>query len=386
MRPNNVFLISISSTLRVMGFSPAWIFTAIYMNTVLHTELYIVGLVYTIGGVISAIAQIYSGKLGDRFGYKKIILLFYGISSVFFVLLYVASSLNVSDILFSALFICAMAVNSVSRPSVNALMSLSSKTALGGFSSLRVGANIGWGMGPAIGGLMISQFGYHVVYLMSLSAYITAAAISFFLRDVRGEVTKKYKIRLSSLDHRLIVLSVISLLLFIVQAQESVTLSNFATVFRGLSDGMIGLIYLVNGVFVVIFQIPAYRITSKIGLSRGFVIGALIYSLGYFSMALDYSLLEFVSSMIILTLGEDFAFPVGLAFASKVTGNKDVGVNMGVYNAFISFGRSLGPVMGGAALSYVSSSTLLWALVTLPGFLAVIIFVSRISKDIRRFG
>lgn len=384
MRPNNVFLISLSSTLRVMGFSPAWIFTAIYMHTVLHTELYIVGIVYTIGGALSAIVQVYSGRLGDRFGYRRIILLFFLISSVFFSFLYAAATLRIPEIPFSILFVSSMVVNSVSRPSTNALISLSSKTALGGFSSLRVGANIGWGIGPAIGGLIISLFGYHTVYLLSLANFLIAAVISYFLVEIRGEVTEKQKIRLTDVDHRLILLGIISLLLFIVQAQESVTLSNFATVFRGLSAGMIGIIYFANGVFVVIFQIPAYRITSKIGLSKGFIIGGLIYSIGYFTMSLDYTLLEFVLSMVFLTLGEDFAFPIGLALASKLTGRRNVGANMGIYNAFISFGRSLGPVMGGFALSYVSSSTLLWAIVTLPGFFAVMIFASGVSKDIRR--
>ena len=49
-----------------------------------------------------------------------------------------------------------MIMNGLQSPSSNALVSQSSQVQLKGFSILRVGNNLGWGFGPAIGGFILS--------------------------------------------------------------------------------------------------------------------------------------------------------------------------------------------------------------------------------------
>ena len=47
---------------------------------------------------------------------------------------------------------------------------------------------------------------------------------------------------------------------------------------------------------------------------------------------------------------------------------------MGLYNAFISVGRAMGPLVGGAVLSITSVPFEIWGLATLSGFLSAAVF------------
>lgn len=383
MRPNNVFLLSISSALTGFGFSSTWVFTSIYMHSVLGMSFYLVGAVFTVSGLLAAGAQVYGGRLGDLFGHKRIMIALSSSSMIVFLALFLISSFKTNAILFSSLFILNIVLNSTIIAPSNALISLSSKSALGGFSSLRVANNIGWGFGPFLGGVVVAVYGYPYLYLIGVFTFFFAAITATILRNVQGQVSEHRSLSLGKIDPKHIFLGISALLLFMIQGQESVTLTNYATVFRGLSAFDIGIIFFVNGLFVILFQAPISKITEKIGLPAGFVAGIFLYFAGFFSMAYDYTLFWFSMSMVIATVGEDFAFPAGNALVSELSGNRDVGLYMGLFNAFLSMGRSFGPILGGVALTYIANAQLLWMTVTASGLIGIIVFMVKVYPSVK---
>ena len=70
----NVSLVTIVSTFRGLGFSSIWIYSALYLRTILGLSIFQDGLIITIGSSFAAILQIYGGILSDRFGYKRTII------------------------------------------------------------------------------------------------------------------------------------------------------------------------------------------------------------------------------------------------------------------------------------------------------------------------
>ena len=383
VRTNNVFLLSITSALTGFGFSSTWVFTSLYMNHVLGVSFYLVGAVFTVSGLLAAVAQVYGGRLGDIFGHKRVMIILSSSSTIVFLALFLVSSLNTNVVLFSSLFVLNIVLNSTIIAPSNALISLSSRSALGGFTYLRVANNIGWGFGPFIGGTIVAVYGYPYLYLIGVFTFSTAAVTASFLKHMEGHVSGGGGLSLRKIDPKHIFLGISALLLFMIQGQESVTLTNYASVFRNLGAFDIGVIFFINGLFVILLQAPISKITEKIGLSTGFVVGIFLYFAGFFSMAYDYTLFWFSISMVVATIGEDFAFPAGNALVSRISGNRDVGLHMGLFNAFISMGRSFGPVLGGFALTYIASAQLLWFTVTVSGLLGIAVYMAKVYPSLR---
>lgn len=370
--------------MRVFGLASSWIYTSVYMNDVLKIPLYYVGLIYTISGIFAASSQIYGGRLGDRFGYRRIILITFFLGTIIYGLLYLTTSSGNFPVFVSLLFISGQTLSSIQRPSSNALLAISSNKPLRSFSFLRVGANMGWGIGPAVGGFLVFFYGYPSVYLMAAVMSLASALFVLKLQDRKPSAIEKKAPKLSSLQLNFVILGICGLLLFMVQAQESVTLANYAFSVRNLNTSELGFIYMANGFAVLLFQGIAYRISSRISITSSFVMGALIYSFGYLTMSLDAVLPAFILSMALISLGEDFAFPMGNVIVAKLYGDRNTGFYMGIYNAFLSFGRSVGPVLGGVALAFLSSPFEIWLVVTLPGFMSAIFFYSKFSKVFTR--
>ena len=59
------------------------------------------------------------------------------------------------------------------------------------------------------------------------------------------------------------------------------TLSVFATTELGLTEADVGLLYTVNGLLVVLFQVPAVQLVGVWGMRRTLVFGATLYAVAY---------------------------------------------------------------------------------------------------------
>jgi len=197
--------------------------------------------------------------------------------------------------------------------------------------------------------------------------------MSFFLKELKFTGSRSTRFRAD--NHLLIALSVSALLIFMVQAQETVTLTNYGNILRGLNFFQLGLIYLVNGAAVVATQGPFYKVTKLIGNYMSYAIGTFIYTAGFLSYAFDTTLTGMLISTLILTIGEDLAFPSGSAMVSLVSKPENIGRNMGIYNGFISVGRACGPLIGGMALFLTSVPVLIWSVATATGFISMVFFI-----------
>ncbi len=319
--------------------------------------------------------QIYSGYVGDKYGFKKVIVIFSFGSVVTLLLLFLTTQyLRVLDI-FIILFLINNIMSSVFQPSANALLSLSSDTPLSGFSSLRVATNMGWALGPALGGIIVSHWGFPYLYLIASLASIIAFVLYLFLIDIKS-INVKQREKIIVKDRNMLMFGVGVIFLFIVVSQFSVTFSIYANKFVNMGLESIGFVYFINGIVVVLFQWPVYLLVRKIGMWNGMIVGAALYIIGYFSMALDHSLFQFFGSMYVVTMGENFVTPTGNALVSKISSGKRLGSYMGMYNFYTSFGRALGPAYGSVLLSDFSDPFYIWGLAVLPGVFASAVLLS----------
>jgi MFS family permease len=346
------------------------------MSNVLHVPLLLVGLIFAFNAVLGGFVQIYSGYLGDQYGYKKTIILFSAGNFITLILLFLSAKLFPIEAIFIILFIVNQTMSSLFQPSLSALLSLSSDIPLSGFSYMRVGSNLGWAFGPALGGVIISAFGYPYIFAIAAVATFLSIPLYLFLKEGKFKSREKTRFSFRNAERAVYLFGAGTIFLFVVVSQFSVTLSIYANHIVGLGTASIGLIYFVNGIVVAAFQLPVYLLIKKIGLWNGMILGTLLYMIGYFSMALDHNLVQFLLSMFIVTMGENAVTPTGNAIVSKISGGKKLGTHMGIYNFFNSFGRGMGPAYGTILLSYLIDPFEIWGLAIVPAGVALMVFAT----------
>ncbi len=365
--------------MRGLGFSSIWIFSALYLRTILGFTVFQDGVILTAGTGIAALMQKFVGVWSDRVGHRKVVRISLAISTSLLFLVVISSAIRLSQEYFAIVFISMSISNSSSMPALYSIVSASSEIKTKGFSFLRVGNNIGWGIGPAIGGFMIYSFGFYYLFVFGLLSNLVSLSLTSFLRKV--EIRGSSNLSMRTENVLLVYLSLVAMLLFVVQGQETVTLSNYANIIRGLNYFQLGLVYLANGLLVILTQGPVYKVIRRIGNYSSFVFGSIIYSAGFFSFAFVSSLTGMMVSMAILTIGEDFAFPASSAMVSLISKPENIGRNMGIYNAFISAGRATGPILGGITLSLTSVPVEIWGIVTASGFISSLLFVIKFRNQ-----
>ncbi|MCL4340978.1 MAG: MFS transporter [Candidatus Thermoplasmatota archaeon] len=373
----NVEIVAVVSTLRGLAYSSIWVYSSIFMHVTLHISLILVGVIFAAGGAVSGIMQIYGGIVSDRIGYRVTIIFSLSLLCAVYLFSAVFHGFLLSPIIFPPVLVLLMFGNSAQSPATNALVSLSSNVKLRGFSILRIGNNIGWGIGPALGGFLLSYYPFWFLFAVGLSMSLISLAMSFLLEEPERKRDRTISFRTSNM--MVIMLSVVGLMLFMVQAQETVTLSNYARIIRNLPYYQLGFVYLTNGLTVVVSQPFLFRASRRIGNFVSYSLGTLLYSAGYLSYAFDSGFAGFIISTIILTFGEDLAFPTSVTMVANASKPENIGKNMGIYNALLSIGRAIGPVVGGSAFSVTDNPLTLWILSTLSGFASLPLFLAYFS-------
>lgn len=363
-------------------------FTSLYMHDTFSIGFTLIGIVFTLSNLSGSALQIYTGRLGDRIGHKPMLLIMYALASGSMISLYFTAKYFHNVILFSALFLTLASGIWGSFPSFSSLVSLSSTNRVTGFTITRVALNVGTGVGPGVAGFLISVYGFPIMYLSAFAATVIALIVGILFKPPEREKIKNKgasgapKFSFRNVNRTILLLSISSLLLTVLLAQDTVTLPNYASIVRHLTTTQIGLVFTSNGILVVLMQYPVTKTIQRIGVARGYFLGLLFFSLGVLTFALDSTLTQFIMSEAIMTFGEDFLDPSGSTIVSTISPDDRIGENMGVFNSFNAFGYSMGPLLGGAVISLTLNPYYIWSVVSFPGFLAVIIYLALVIKKV----
>jgi MFS family permease len=282
------------------------------------------------------------------------------------------------------------------------------------FGILRIGGNLGWALGPAIGGFL-AALSYSSLFLVSAGLLFMAGLLMAFKvvetspkHRTGGERSARRDMAVGYSDPRLPVPAVgptsflarfgvreilqtfrdrsflryclVTLLFFTVMAQLMSTLSVYAVEWAGLTKVQLGTIYSMNGLMVVFLQFPAVRFTNSMRLTTAMALGSALYGIGYGMMGLGSGMGLLTLAMFVVTAGEIVATPPSQQLASNFSTEATRGRYMGIYGLFNSFGWSLGPLVGGVLLDTLPGRPMMvWGAITLLAFLAVLGYL-----DLRR--
>ncbi|UCD63264.1 MAG: MFS transporter [Candidatus Zixiibacteriota bacterium] len=354
-----------------LGFAISIPFIAIYFHASLGMSMSQIGLFFGTLAVVRAVFQALGGEASDRI--ERNILLIY---SQFFragAFLFLAAAIY-SDWGFWAVS-AAMLVNSifgaVVQPVANAMVSdiLPVEKRLDGYAITRSAGNLGWAVGPAIGGFF-AGYSYGLLFLISSGITLLSAFVflMFLKPPAAARATDRFKF--SDLiavrkDSNLARHSLLIFALYLVVAQLIAPFSVYAVEMADISEHQLGILYTINGLMVVLLQIPVTRFLSGCRLTVQLAMGAFVYAVGYSLVGILPGFWYFVLAMIVVTSGEMFMSPPSLALTSRLAPDGRMGRYMGIFGFFVAAGWSFGPLYGGVILDHFGQSPpLAWIMIS----------------------
>ena len=371
------------------GFSIVIPFLSLYLHGERGVPMTIVGGIFFFGALAGAVGQVLGGELTDRVGRKPVIVGSQLVRSAVFVGLGVAVLVHASIVWFGLLTsFSALAGRAFEPPSGAMVADIASGPARAEYYAvLRIGGNLGWAIGPAIGGFL-AALSYPTLFLIAALVLLAAGVFMAFKVEETSphRVARSLEIQEATTllpsstgtaplgrfgfdelgkalrDGPFVRYCVVSLLLFTVMSQLISTLSVYAVQWAGITKVQLGALYTLNGLMVVFLQFPVVRALALYRMTTALIVGSILYALGYAMMGFGHSMLLLATAMFVVTSGEIVTTPASMNLVANFSTVELRGRYMGVYGLFNSFGWSTGPLIGGVLLDLAARrSMLLWS-------------------------
>ena len=303
------------------------------MDTVLHVSAELVGFAIFFSSLTGAIFQLVGGEVCDRLGRKPVFVIGLVLLVLSFLCLGWAVSTNAPYIYHLVFLLLTRIATGLFRPMPNVIAAdiVPAERRLEAFSLLRIGLNMGFALGPLVGGVM-AVFSYaSMFYFTAITATIYMFLVIVFIGDTR---TCKPSGRLGfkdlsaiARDRPFMAFAVLTFLIGIFYSQMYTPLSIYAKGFAGLGEPEIGTMFAINGSMVVLIQYPITLLTEKYRLTTAMGIGAILYALGFTLVGFSHGMLMIGFCVFVVTMGELCFMPS----STTLTTNLSTGERRGRY-------------------------------------------------------
>jgi predicted MFS family arabinose efflux permease len=355
-------------------------FLSRYLNEELRFTLEDVGIILSFFGIGSLVGHYLGGKLTDNIGFYNVMVrsllttgfLFIGlqfVTSFWGLCLSVFFIMSIADMFRPALFV---SLKAYSTPE-NQTRSL---------ALIRLAINLGFIFGPIVGGLLIVNRGYvSLFWIDGLTCIISTLLFVMLVKkkelrdkneehDEHGE-EKKFSI---FRDKPYLLFLAISFLMGMVFMQLFFTMPTYHNFQFGLTEDYTGLLLLLNGVIIVLLEMPIvhWLEIKKTSYPKLFLYSSMIMAIGFLFLLFDAHWEILILHMVLITVGEMISFPFTNTFAINRAKKGFEGIYMAWYSISFSFAHILCPVISFAIIEKFGYRTN-WTITAIYGFIAVLL-------------
>lgn len=295
------------------------------------------------------------GRLSDRIGRKRVILIgIFGLAISFFLM----AASSALWMLFAARIIGGF-LSSANMPAVMAYVADITLPEDRGKGMGIIGAAIGLGFifGPAIGGIFSESSLALPFYLAGGSSLLTFLIVFFFLKESlpieeRGQHSAKETSLKQAFSGPISILLFLQLFVSLSLAGLEATFAYYAAQKAEIGIVELGYIFMIMGLAGAIVQGGLVgRLTKKYGEGMTIQLGILISAIGFGLILFVNSFTTAAFFLTIFGIGNGFIRPSVSALMTKVS-TAGHGSATGVLSSFDSLGRIIGPPLGGWLFSF----------------------------------
>ena len=352
-----IWLLSFISLINRAG-AMVFPFMTIYLTQARGFSLKEAGIIMSFFGLGSVLGTYIGGWLTDRIGDYKV--QFWSLITTSIVLLFVLKAETFWGISFMA-FLLSVAADAFRPANKVAVANYSQpENVTRSFALLRLSINLGFAIGPAMGGILAAWKGYDwLFYADAVTCLLAAIIFRITLKDdftptenatksktaqkVLKDIHSPYK------DHYFLYFLLIIGLLAFAFLQLFYTIPVFFKQNLGLDEGQIGMYMALNGVIIVALEMPlVYLAERNMTPFNVMKIGAILIGFGFLCFLLPIQLAGLVaaSGIIILTLGEIYYMPFASAWVATRSKPENRGQYMALYSIAWSTASIIAPASG----------------------------------------
>ncbi len=336
-----------------------------------------IGLFFGFMAVVRSVFQAAGGELSDRIERRWLLVYSQYIRALSFLAMAGSISFNLGFWPTAAALTVNSIFGAIFQPAANATVAdiLPKKQWLDGYAITRSAGNLGWAAGPAIGGYL-AGWSYSALFIVSAVIAVLSGLIFHTLLHVPEGTRPNDRFRFRDIvavkdDPFLLRHAALMFVLYLVVAQLMVPFSVYAVEMAGISKTELGTLYTINGLVVVLLQIPLTKLLTRYTLTAQIAAGALLYAVGYGTMGIFVGYEYFAMVMMVVTLGEVIMSPPTLTLTSRLAPEGRMGRYMGIHGFVVAAGWSFGPLYGGVILDHFSHNhALAWILISSVGLVA----------------
>lgn len=363
--------ISMAQLIRILGRSQAWIFIPLYLSNIRHIPYVYVGVLFFVTAMVTLPFSIYGGNLIDRIGRRIAVIWLPPIIISLLLAITVSVYLHLPDLILYIAFILVEPFSSIQGILDNVVLTdtTSEVERTDAFSIVRIGGNIGFSLGPAIGGFL-SVVNYALVFLFPAIASIGEWYLYIkYVKETRVvQPHGREKMQIPISDRPFLMLCILIASVWFIAGQWGTTLTLFWSNVDLVPNSFIGILYAINGVVVVFLQIPINWALARMKDYRRIALGGLVYAFSFFALVFSSNLIFLAVDVVFITIGENILSPVAYSVVGKMAPADRRGQYYGAFQLIMGLIMPIAPVIGTVLLTKFSSDPLyMWGPLMLLG-------------------
>ncbi len=357
-------------------------FLSLYLTNDLKFSLSQVGWIMSCFGVGSLLGSWIGGKLTDKIGYYRVMFWSLLTTGFLFILLQFIHSfegfllgifltMTVADAFRPAMFV---SLKAYSKPE-NRTRSL---------TLIRLAINLGFSLGPFIGGIIIAVLSYSdLFWIDGITCILAIVIMRVVLKEqkireiiVAGELPKSNVITSVYKDKPFWIFLGVMFLMGFMFLQLFTTMPLFYKEVHHLSEIQIGLIMSLNGLLIFLLEMPFIHYIENKMLNKLKIItwSLLLFAFSFLVLNLSTWVGVLILGMVLITFGEMFAFPFTNNFAMNRAPSGKEGKYLALYAMSFSCAHIFSAKTGMEVIHYFGFSYN-WYLMGFLGIISVILMV-----------
>jgi MFS family permease len=379
-----------------MGLSLVMSFLGIYVVDTRGYPAWLYGLIALVANIGQSLSSAWAGNLSDRIGRRPLIT-----SSLFFRSAVIAI-LGTQVLLDAPLWSLAlnMIVSSTLRgcfePVAYALVAdvVTDEQRINAFGLHRMSSNLGWAIGPALGGVLTLVIPYGAVFYVAAAGMIAAAIVTLGVidpikRSTEPKQTGELRAALADgwRDPLVRLLLVGTFLGALMTTQMFATFGIFMTDELGLHKADVGLLYTINGLAVLVLQVPAIGLIGRAGIGRVLPWGSLFQACGFALIGAATGFSGAAFAILTLTAAEVLFDPAHQAAIAECANPAKRGRTYGIITFAQMIGIALAPLTGGVLLDTIGDQhAAMWLTIATIGLAQTLCFLAFVRRRRLRIG
>lgn len=356
-------------------------FLSLYLYSKMGVSTASVGLFMGLMALAGLITGMVSGSLADRFGRRRMML---GalIAEAVVLLLFSRARTFTHFLILGVLMGTAGPMFWPASSAAVADVTLPEKRAHA-YGLLRIAVNVGASVGPLVGAVLVTR-SYSTAFLITaVSTILYAVTVGFLIPETRpvdsmtvgegaqaaagavaaassgGAVDEGYRVVLR--DTVFLIFLTVAVLVGASYAQIETTLAIFLTRFRSMSPESYASLIAINGLLVVLLQIPITHLVNRHQVHVVLAASSLLYGLGFVGFGLMPTWAGLVAAMVVVTVAEMMNAPSYTKFVADISPPEQRGRYMAASGLPWGVSGIIGPVLGGFLMGRLSGPSVWWA-------------------------